>query len=102
MWTLNHSHLAASEVQNYINGLDREIFSIKSASGTLFFHFVCFQTTISAGEFGELLLDDVFRLTGAKSERNLFLFQNGLLIVKRKEDGTFQFKNYIAVCTTIL
>jgi hypothetical protein len=48
-------------------------------------------------DFGGLLLDDVFRLTGAKGERNLFLFENGLLFVKRKEDGTFLYKNYIAV-----
>ncbi|OQV23741.1 putative Pleckstrin-like proteiny domain-containing family G member 1 [Hypsibius exemplaris] len=52
--------------------------------------------SLTLGEFGELLLDDLFRLTGAKGERNLFLFANGLLIVKRKEDGTFLFKNYIA------
>lgn len=56
-----------------------------------------FQINLSLEEFGELLLDDVFRLTGAKGERNLFLFENGLLIVKRRDDGAFLYKNYIAV-----
>ncbi|XP_064621226.1 uncharacterized protein LOC135484064 isoform X2 [Lineus longissimus] len=38
--------------------------------------------------YGELLLEDSFKMHGAKGHRHLFLFEKAMLITKRKEDGT--------------
>ncbi|XP_055342301.1 uncharacterized protein LOC129590889 isoform X2 [Paramacrobiotus metropolitanus] len=54
---------------------------------------------LSTQQFGELLMEDMFPVSigkRAKSDRNVFLFENGLLIVKQREDSTFHFKFYIA------
>ncbi|GAU89831.1 hypothetical protein RvY_02335 [Ramazzottius varieornatus] len=45
---------------------------------------------------GELSLEDTFRVIGVKGERNLCLFDKGLLIVKKREDRSLLYKNYIA------
>jgi len=56
---------------------------------------------------GDLLLEDSFKLVGAKDRRYLFLFKQSLLLTKKREsdgtfknhkaDGTFAYKNEIAM-----
>ena len=40
---------------------------------------------------------DVFRMHGAKAWRHLFLFEKGLLLTKKKEDGNLLVKDSIMV-----
>ena len=42
-------------------------------------------------------IQDKFKFCGCKTYRYLFLFEKGLLIAKRKEDGSFQVKASIMV-----
>ncbi|XP_013401857.1 uncharacterized protein LOC106167598 isoform X3 [Lingula anatina] len=51
--------------------------------------------------FGELLLESPFRLYGAKGHRQAFLFEKGLILAKRREDGTFMCKAVI-MCSNLM
>ena len=46
--------------------------------------------------FGELVLEDMFRMHGAKGWRQVFLFDKAVL-TKKKEDGNLLFKDAIMV-----
>lgn len=47
---------------------------------------------------GDLLLEDSFKVSGTKDPRHLFLFKDGLLFTKKKDnDGVFTFKNLVSM-----
>ncbi|XP_064600922.1 uncharacterized protein LOC135467092 [Liolophura sinensis] len=50
---------------------------------------------------GELVLEGSFRLLGAKASRSVFLFEKGILITKRKEEGTFSCK-VVILCSNLM
>ncbi|ELT93886.1 hypothetical protein CAPTEDRAFT_107186 [Capitella teleta] len=52
--------------------------------------------------FGELVLEDVFRMHGAKGWRQIFLFEKNILLTKKKEDGTLLFKDAILVSFVLI
>ena len=47
--------------------------------------------------YSVLCFQDTFRLSGAKAQRHIFLFEKCVLIAKRKEDGNFLTKAHIMV-----
>lgn len=52
--------------------------------------------------FGELILEDTFKLFNRpKSTRHIFLFDNVLLITKKKRDGSLCYKGHIA-CSNLM
>lgn len=51
---------------------------------------------------GDLILEDKFRLCGAKVERSVFLFEKAVLIAKRKEEGDMIVKAFIMCCNLML
>ncbi|XP_072031848.1 uncharacterized protein [Amphiura filiformis] len=50
---------------------------------------------------GDLVLEDVFRLQGARAERYLYLFEKVLLIGKKREDGLINVKTHIS-CSNLM
>ncbi|KAL3872982.1 hypothetical protein ACJMK2_036147 [Sinanodonta woodiana] len=51
---------------------------------------------------GELVLEGSFRMYGAKASRQMFLFEKGVIIAKRKEDGMLSCKAFIPCATLML
>lgn len=47
--------------------------------------------------FGELCAEGTFRVSGAKALRHVFLFDQILLITKKKEEGILGYKAHIMV-----
>ena len=47
--------------------------------------------------FGELCAEGTFRMAGAKALRHAFLFDQILLITKKKEEGILGYKAHIMV-----
>ena len=43
------------------------------------------------------IFQDTFRMSGAKGHRHVFLFEKGIIIAKKKEDGTLNCKASILV-----
>ncbi|XP_070576573.1 uncharacterized protein [Ptychodera flava] len=52
--------------------------------------------------YGDLVLEDVFRMVGARADRFLFLFEKALLIGKKREDGLISIKAVIMCDNMIL
>ncbi|KAJ8308909.1 hypothetical protein KUTeg_013783 [Tegillarca granosa] len=50
---------------------------------------------------GELVLEGSFRVYGAKTSRHVFLFEKGVLVSKRKEDGMQSCKGFI-LCSNLM
>ncbi|XP_038074098.1 uncharacterized protein LOC119742138 isoform X2 [Patiria miniata] len=50
---------------------------------------------------GDLVLEDVFRMQGARAERYLYLFEKVLLIGKKREDGLISVKTHIP-CSNLM
>ncbi|XP_035826918.1 uncharacterized protein LOC101855581 isoform X2 [Aplysia californica] len=50
---------------------------------------------------GELVLESTFRVYGAKASRQVFLFEKGLLISKKKEGGMLSCKTFI-MCSNLM
>ncbi|XP_022083019.1 uncharacterized protein LOC110975147 isoform X3 [Acanthaster planci] len=50
---------------------------------------------------GDLVLEDVFRMQGARAERYLYLFEKVLLIGKKREDGLISIKTHIS-CSNLM
>lgn len=51
---------------------------------------------------GELVLEGSFRMFGVKASRQMFLFEKGVIIAKRKEDGMLSCKAFIPCATLML
>ncbi|CAH1388789.1 unnamed protein product [Nezara viridula] len=51
--------------------------------------------------YGELCAEGTFRMSGAKALRHAFLFDNMLLITKKKEEGILQYKAHI-MCSNLM
>ncbi|CAH1791234.1 unnamed protein product [Owenia fusiformis] len=51
--------------------------------------------------YGELLLEDTFRMCGAKAFRHVFLFEKTLLITKKREEGMLSCKAAI-LCSNLM
>ncbi|XP_078000984.1 uncharacterized protein LOC144453544 isoform X2 [Glandiceps talaboti] len=52
--------------------------------------------------YGDLVLEDVFRMAGARADRFVFLFEKALLIGKRREDGLISIKAIIMCNNMVL
>ena len=44
-------------------------------------------------KYGRLVLEDSFRVVGARDPRQVFLFEKLLLVTKHREDGKYSYKN---------
>ncbi|XP_052275345.1 pleckstrin homology domain-containing family G member 2-like isoform X2 [Dreissena polymorpha] len=51
---------------------------------------------------GELVLEGSFRMIGVKASRQMFLFEKGVIIAKRKEDGMLSCKAFIPCAMLML
>ncbi|XP_076464695.1 uncharacterized protein LOC143296557 [Babylonia areolata] len=51
---------------------------------------------------GELVLEGSFRVYGAKASRQVFLFERGILITKKKEGGMLTCKAFVPCCNLML
>ena len=48
-------------------------------------------------KYGRLVLEDQFRVSGARDPRIFFLFEKLLLVTKRREDGEYYCKSHFEV-----
>lgn len=64
-------------------------------------HRWCSEGSEDLSRYGDLLLEGTFKLAGSKTNRQLFLFEEMLMIVKER-NGALICKDYIMVRATFL